>query len=205
MAKKKTLKRNIIEWAVILGAVGFLYFTGLYTEVIGKAQQLVLLTGLIQPEMNIPASEQKDADYNLILLSFNNRITPMSDFKDKVVFINFWASWCPPCRAEMPTIEKLYLKLHDNPNIVFAAVSLDEDTAKAKEFLRNQGYTFPAYFPAGSFPSIYNSGTIPSTYIISRQGKIVAEKIGMADYNTSKVINFISEMARDKITEAKTD
>ncbi len=203
MAKQKSLKRNIIEWTLILGVMCFLYFTGLYTEVIGKIQQIVLITGIIQPDINIPAEKQQNADYNMVLVSLKNEIVPLESFKGKVIFINLWASWCPPCRAEMPTIENLYEKLKDNRNIVFAAISLDEDPFKAKELIKKEGYTFPVYFPAGNFPSIYNSGTIPSTYIISRQGKIVAKEIGMADYNTSKVINFISGLSHDKISYSK--
>ena len=200
MTTGKSKKRNIIEWIIIIAVIGFLYFTGLYTDVIGKIQQLVLMTGIIQPEMNIPLVKQQDADFNLKLVSFDNESANLSDFKEKVIFLNFWASWCPPCRAEMPTIQDLYERLKDNDNIVFVMVSLDNDTAKAREFISNEGYTFPVYFPAGVFPAIYNSGTIPSTFIISPDGKIVAKETGMADYNTDKVINFINGLLRDRIS-----
>ena len=205
MAKKKSTKRNLTEWAIIIGVAGLLYFTGLYTDVIGYVQQAVLMTGIIQPEMNIPPEKQINADFNLTLVSFNYDIVPLEKLKGKVIFLNFWASWCPPCRGEMPTIQNLYDKLKDENNIAFVMFSLDNDTSKAKQFIRQKGYTFPAYFPAGNFPGTYNSGTIPSTFIISPSGKIVSKEIGMADYNSSKVLNFITELAKEKISGSKTN
>ena len=196
MSKQKSFRRNLIEWGIIISVVAFLYFTGLYTDVIGKVQQLVLVTGIKQPDINIPPEKQENADYNLSLISFNNEIVHMKDYKDKVVFINFWASWCPPCRAEMPTIQDLYNKVKANKNIAFFMVTLDEDTAKARQFINQKGYTFPVYFLTGYMPGMYNSGTIPSTYLISKQGKVAVKEIGMADYNTTKFRNFISGLSR---------
>lgn len=198
MKKKKSAKRNITEWTVIIGIIGFLYFSGLYADVIGKVQQLVLMTGIIQPEMNIPKEKQHNADYNFTLVSFDNGLTNMDSMRGKVIFLNFWASWCPPCRAEMPTIQNLYEKLKGNNNIAFVMISLDDNAEKAKKFINEKGYTFPTYFPAGRMPQMYNSGTIPSTFIISPQGKIVSKEIGMADYNTSKVYNFIQDLISGK-------
>lgn len=196
MKKKKSAKRNIIEWLFIIGTIAILYFTGLYTDVIGKVQQLVLMTGVIQPEMNIPANQQQTADFNLTLVSFNkDEIIPLKKFEGKVIFLNFWASWCPPCRAEMPTIQSLYNKVKSNKNVVFVMISLDDDTAKAKNFITEKGYTFPTYFVAGYLPGIYNSGTIPSTYIITKEGKVATKEVGMADYNSSKVISFIKKLS----------
>ncbi len=196
MSKQKSFRRNLIEWGIIISVVAFLYFTGLYTDVIGKVQQLVLVTGIKQPDINIPPEKQENADYNLSLISFNNEIVHMKDYKGKVVFINFWASWCPPCRAEMPTIQDLYNKVKANENIAFFMVTLDEDTAKARQFINQKGYTFPVYFLTGYLPDMYNSGTIPSTYLISKQGKVVVKEIGMADYNTTKFRNFIIGLSR---------
>lgn len=196
MAKPKSKRRNIIEWGIIIAVVAFLYFTGLYSSVIGSVQRLVLLTGIKQPDTSLPLNEQVNADYNLSLVSFNNEFVNMEEYKGKVIFLNFWASWCPPCRAEMPTIQALYKKVKADSNVKFIMVSLDDDTAKARRFITDQGYSFPVYFITGYLPGIYNSGTIPSTYVISRQGKIVVKEIGMADYNTKKFKNYINGLSR---------
>ncbi len=192
MSKKKSAKRNIIEWLIILGTIAILYFTGLYSAVIGKVQEGILLTGIMQPDINIPLNKQQNADYNLNLISFNNAELSLEELKGKVIFLNFWASWCPPCRAEMPTIQSLYNKMKNRDDIVFVMVSLDNDSSKAKAFIKSSNFDFPVYFLNGYLPKIYDSGTIPSTYVISKQGKIVAKEVGMADYNTSKFIDFLN-------------
>lgn len=191
MTKKKSTKRNVIEWLIIIVTIGVLYFTGLYSVVIGKMQQAMLLTGLMQPETNIPVNQQQTADYNFSLLGFNNEPLNMEELKGKTVFLNFWASWCPPCRAEMPTIESLYEKMKNKNDLVFVLISVDNDTSKARQFIQENGFSFPVYFMNGYLPKIYSSGTIPSTFVISKQGKIVAKEVGMADYNTDKFINFL--------------
>lgn len=190
--KKKSIKRQLIEWGIIFIIGAFLYYTGLYTEVIGKVQQVVLATGLLQTEIKIPANEQKAASYDLRLTGFDGKQVSFSDFKRKTIFLNFWASWCPPCRAEMPTIQSIYDKLKNQPNLVFILISLDEDTTKAKKFIKEEGFNFPVYFINGYLPQIYNIGTIPSTFIISKEGTIVAKRAGMYDYNTKYFIRFLN-------------
>ena len=190
--QKKSFKRNVIEWGIIIAVMALLYYTGLYSVVIGRVQQVVLLTGIMQPDINIPLNEQQTAEYNLNLISFNNAELSLEDLKGKVIFLNFWASWCPPCRAEMPTIQNLYNKMKNRKDLIFVMVSLDNDSSKAKAFIKSSSFDFPVYFLNGYFPKIYDSGTIPSTYVISKDGKIVAKEVEMADYNTSKFIDFLN-------------
>ena len=191
---KKSLKRNLIEWAILIGVIAILYFTGLYSVVIGKVQQAVLLTGFFQPEINIPVNEQQTADYNLSLIGFDDRLVSLNDFRGKTILLNFWASWCPPCRAEMPTIQNLYSKMKNKSDVVFVLVSLDNNLPKAKEFIKDEEFTFPVYYLNSSLPQIYDTGTIPSTFVISKEGKIVARRVGMADYNSKKFIDFLNSM-----------
>ena len=190
--QKKSFKRNVIEWGIIIAVMALLYYTGLYSVVIGRVQQVVLLTGIMQPDINIPLNKQQNADYNLNLISFNNAELSLEELKGKVIFLNFWASWCPPCRAEMPTIQSLYNKMRNRKDLIFVMVSLDNDSSKARAFIKSSNFDFPVYFLNGYFPKIYDSGTIPSTYVISKDGKIVAKEVEMADYNTSKFIDFLN-------------
>ncbi len=191
---KKTFKRNLAEWGVMIGVVAILYFTGLYSAVIGKVQQAFLLTGFFQPEINIPVSKQQNADYNLSLIGFDDRLVNLSELQGKTIFLNFWASWCPPCRAEMPTIQSLYNQLQNKSDVVFVLVSLDNNLSKGKEFIKNEGFTFPVFFLNSSLPQVYDTGTIPSTFVISKEGKIIAKRVGMADYDSKKFIRFLNSL-----------
>ncbi len=190
MKKKKSLKRELIEWGVFLGIIATLYFTGMHTEVIGFLQRGVLKTGIIKPDMeqqeNLP-----NASYNLKLVNKNGEVLDFENLKDKTIFINFWATWCPPCIAEMPEIQNLYEDVQDKENIVFALISLDEDEEKAWQFVEKKGYTFPVYRLASNLPNVYSSQSIPTTFVISPSGKIAAEHRGMASYDNDKFRNFL--------------
>ncbi|PJA98989.1 MAG: thioredoxin [Ignavibacteria bacterium CG_4_9_14_3_um_filter_36_18] len=189
--KKKSTKRNIFEWALLIGVPLVIYLAGWHTEVIGTIQRLVLSTGVIQPKI-LPASEQQQADYNFVLKSFDEEFTSLENFKGKTIIINFWASWCPPCIAEMPALQNLYGKV-GRSKVEFIMINLDDDIQKAKDFLASKKYTFPNYRIAGSFPTIYQSSTIPTTFVISPEGKIVVKVKGMADYNND---DFIDELLK---------
>jgi len=194
--KKKSVKRNIIEWIVIVAIGGSLYFTGYHTEVIGRLQQVILWTGMMQPDIEIPPAEQKDADYQWRLRSGSGETVEVDSLRNKVLFINFWATWCPPCVAEMPNIHSLYEKVNSD-DIVFLMISVDEDWGKVKDFMERKGYTFPVYRLATRLPDVFSSSTIPTTFVVSPAGKIVSVKKGLAKYDTESFRKFLEKLATD--------
>lgn len=125
------------------------------------------------------------------LLTLNGDRTSLKEFEGKTIFLNFWATWCPPCIAEMPNIQALYEELSNNPEIVFVMLSLDEDHEKARSFLERKELSLPVYFLQGRKPGSYDSSVVPTTYIISPEGNIVIEKRGMAKYDTDEFRNFL--------------
>lgn len=190
-SKKQGLKRQLIEIGVIATVFGFLYITGLHTEVIGTLQRGLLATGIIQPAATIDEDEVVDAVYNVQLYTMDGRRTTLAELEGKTVFMNFWATWCPPCIAELPNINDLHASLADSESVAFVMLSLDEDPEKARLFMEKKGYDLPVYFPASRLPGVYNASTIPTTYVISPQGQIVMEKQGMANYNTDRFKEFL--------------
>jgi thiol-disulfide isomerase/thioredoxin len=111
------------------------------------------------------------------------RSVRLSELQGKVVFVNLWASWCPPCVAEMPGIQALYQKV-DPAKVAFVMISLDQHPARAQALLRRHKYTFPVYFPAGRLPDPFDSPSIPLTVILTPSGQVAARHEGMADYYT---------------------
>jgi thiol-disulfide isomerase/thioredoxin len=102
----------------------------------------------------------------------------LSSFKGKKVFLNFWATWCPPCQAEMPEIEKLYQETKTS-DLVILAVDLGEDKSTAKAFIDKNKYTFKILLDTdGKLASDYNISSIPSSYFIDKDGYIVATHLG---------------------------
>jgi thiol-disulfide isomerase/thioredoxin len=192
--KRRTWKREIAEWAAMIAIGLFIYAMGWHTEIIGRLQQAVLWTGIIQADTEIKEGRGPIVDYNMPLVSLDGESANLSEFKGKVIFLNYWATWCPPCIAEMPNIQKLYEQYKDEPGVKFVMVSLDEDPQKAKEFLENREFTFGAYQLAGRRPEVFQSSIIPTTYIISRNGTLASKKQGMANYNTDAFKNFLNQL-----------
>jgi thiol-disulfide isomerase/thioredoxin len=192
---------NIIKqkWVVILGVIAMLYFSGWHKEVIGKLQQAVLATGLINPEVNERYnSEMKFFSGDMILESASGEQTALSQMRGKVLFINFWASWCPPCIAEMPGINELYGQT-DADEVAFLMISRDEDFSKAIAFAQRKGFDFPIYRLRSSLSSALHSRVLPTTYIIKKDGEIVVEHQGMADYNNKKMKDLLKQLSNEQI------
>jgi thiol-disulfide isomerase/thioredoxin len=111
-----------------------------------------------------------------------------SDYlKDKVVFINFWATWCPPCLAEMPSLNKLYSRFKDDPNMVFLFINEDDNPSAASIYLQKKGYSLPVY-RRGVFPSAMYEGTLPTTVILNKEGNILFKHEGVGGYNSDDFI-----------------
>jgi len=112
----------------------------------------------------------------------------------KVVFINFWATWCPPCIAEMPSIDKLHQQFKDNEDIVFLMVDVDNQYEKSKRFMESKKLGLPVHVPAGEIPGHWLGGAIPTTIILDKQGEIAAKHEGMADYSRPEVADFLHRL-----------
>lgn len=142
----------------------------------------------------IKVDERKQLEsYNWKLKGLN---TPNLDFnitKGKVVFVNFWATWCPPCRAEMPSIQKLYNDYKDKVEFIFVS---NEDWNIIDTFYKSQNYDFPIYNPLSRRLEEFKSKTIPATFIIDKKGNIVIEKRGAANWNSDK-----TRLLLDKLLE----
>jgi|GEM_PF-136866 len=118
----------------------------------------------------------------------------ISDLKGKVVFINFWATWCPPCRQEMPTIDQLHAHFKANKSIVFLMVDIDGKVEGSTKYVTNKGYDLPVYKAVSSIAPQYLGQAIPTTVILGKEGAIAARIEGGMDYSTQEVINGITEL-----------
>ena len=127
----------------------------------------------------------------------NEKIINVSGLKGKVVFINFWASWCPPCRAEFPSIQKFFEKYRSIDELVFLTVNLDEDLDAGKMYLEKEKFTVPFLFPNGNIPKEYFSGSLPTSVVLDKTGKIRMKHEGMADYSKDSFFEEINQLLKE--------
>jgi len=138
-------------------------------------------------KINVLGQRTEPRDFTLPLLGGGN--TALSSYKGKVVLLNFWATWCPPCRAEMPSMETFY-KRFNAQGLEILAVDVGEDALVVQRFIKNGGFTFPVLLDTGNkTSSVYGISAIPTTFVIDREGKIVGKVVGSIMWDAPRVIS----------------
>ncbi len=144
---------------------------------------LAILTPGLQACGSGPVSESVKAELDkpapdFTLKDLDGNTVRLSDLRGKVVFLNFWATWCPPCRAEMPDIEKVHQKYKDQ-DVVVLGIDLRESADTVRAFVEEGGYTWTFLLDTtGKVGSMYNVSAIPTSYFVDKNGIIRAVTIG---------------------------
>jgi thiol-disulfide isomerase/thioredoxin len=147
----------------------------------GETADLVAAMGMMPFEEKIPSE-----DFSLDLLSGGE--TSLSEHTGKVVFLNFWATWCPPCREEMPSMQTLYDELADE-GLEILAVNVLEDAETARGFIDEEGFTYPVMLDTnGRVMMRYGVRAYPTTYIIDRDGNVLGVRPGFHDWGTDAML-----------------
>lgn len=203
MEKNKSSKKTWIQYGILAVVAITLYATGMHTEVIGFVQRGLLATGVMNPDVEEIAQNNSEADsfensafakadYNLKLRDVDGNILSLEKYKGEIIFLNFWATWCPPCVAEMPSIKKLHEDMGND--VIFVMLSFDNKFETAKAYVERKEYGLPIYEQAGPMPAVYESTALPTTYIIDAEGNIVLTHKGMADYNNEEFREFLRSL-----------
>lgn len=135
--------------------------------------------------------QHKLTDYNWHLVTLGGTPFEFSETKGKVVLVNFWATWCPPCVAEMPELQKLYDSYSNEVEFVFIA---HDEIDKVDNFLKKYGYNLPVYFEKSTSPTALKSKYLPTTYVIDKKGILRIEKAGSASWNSGKTRDLLESL-----------
>jgi len=121
----------------------------------------------------------------------------LSDFAGKVVIVNFWATWCPPCLEEMPSMEKL-LQKYKGEDFVLLAINVEENSHSIVEkFLKKNPYTFPVLLDQDAVvQQIYGAYRFPETVVIGRNGIVVARIVGGRDWMDPEIVRVLDFMVK---------
>ncbi len=177
----KRLRKNF--FSIILLVVIVLYIIPT-TRV---PMQIYMHKGLsyIKQSSIIDKDERKTINYSdFTLISDSNKKLNFKSTKGKVVFINFWATWCPPCIAEMPSLQKLYNDYNDKVEFLFVTSDKFE---KVKAFKAKRGFDFEVFNILSGSQNELKTSSIPRTFIVNKKGEIVIDESGAVDWDSEKV------------------
>lgn len=191
MKTKAFLKKH---WSNIL----FVIFLGLilYPKTGGPIKIFVNRLIAFAPSEKKESNRETLQSWDWWLLNEEGQRVNLSDHKGQVVIINQWATWCPPCVAEMPSFDEVYQEYGDK--VVFLFVS-NEGIPKTSEFLQRRSMTLPIYQAYSNPPEQLRSQSIPATFVLDRKGRIAVKKIGAADWNASKFRKLLDELYSEQI------
>jgi thiol-disulfide isomerase/thioredoxin len=201
--KTKALE-TIKSLAVGVGVIVLLQVTGIMGTVSGLTQSAMLEVGVLNAGDD-PIKDPEAFDYNFAVRKGETEKINFDQYKGKVVFLNVWATWCGPCRREMPTIEALYKKMNTSGvEFVMLSVDRESDRQKIASYIDKYDYTFPVYRPSGYLTAQLNVPGIPTTFVIDKKGNIVSKEIGASNFDTPKFIRFLNKLlAEENLPEGK--
>ena len=153
----------------------------------------LMAMSFFQPEIPV-ASKQTIAVADISFTDNKGKQVNLSSLKGKVVFINFWAAWCPLCIAELPSINTLHKRLSADTSLVFLITDADGDFNRSLPFLARHHYNLPLYKTTSAVPETIMGNAIPTTVVISKTGDLVFRHDGAADYTNEKFIAYLKEL-----------
>ena len=180
------MRRIILVAALLLGiALSYFFVSG------EKSSPAAPAASAQEPQVGALAPD-------FTLTDLHGESVSLSQYRGKVVMLNFWATWCPPCRAEMPSIEELYRQMQQKGNFVLLAVNVEDNPEQAiKAFTSKTPLSFPILLDRDQRVSDrYQVSGIPQTYIIDRNGHIAQKVTGGMDWNSPEVANYLTSLLK---------
>ena len=161
---------------------------------------LLLLSGVVQasaPLSNlfVVPEEERHAAPGFVSENLRGGNSGLADYKGKIVLLNFWATWCMPCRAEMPGMETLWQKYKEQ-GLVIAAVSVDEGSrGRIETFSKLLDLSFPILLdPESEVSDLYKVSNMPTSFLIDRNGKIISRIVGTEEWTSSEAIQLVEDL-----------
>jgi peroxiredoxin len=178
---RKVNFQSIILIFLIVGGIGIIVLLQTHKPALDPAGKPRFEKGAPAPNFTLP--------------DLDGKMVSLADYRGKVVLLNIWATWCPPCVEEMPSMEKLHQELKEE-KFVILAVSIDESGANAVlPFMKNHRLNFPALIDsAGAIKGLYQTTGVPESFIIDKDGRIVEDVVGPMDWAADGAIRYFREL-----------
>jgi peroxiredoxin len=179
MDKKSGSKKQVVFLIILVLLIGL--FVGGYVVNSRQGGRKIIMSGDRAPEFNIQGSD--------------GRFVNLSDLRGNVVMVHFWATWCPPCVDEMPTLDRLYRAFMEK-DLKILAVSVDEGGAgSVVPFMQKNRLNVPVFYdPDKSIAGLYGTFKFPETYIIDRKGMVRYKVIGSRDWSDPEAARILQDL-----------
>ena len=193
---------------ILVGALAYLSYTnynleqdleeykGYYKTIAIKYVQEIM----DKPELSAPDPEEMEVttiDFESNMLLFNDlegNEFSLRNFENKVLFINYWATWCNPCLAEMPNMAELYNQYKENDNIVFLYLSKEDADTIIDYIPKDDSLGQLPIYKVVTDDDLFSTRGIPTTFIVNRNGEIVIKDVGSAVWNDQSVVDYLDKL-----------
>jgi len=179
------MKKNII-YLILIAAIGVITFI---PGIRNTLKDLFFPVATIESAVHIDAD-----DYDIDLQGINAPSTNMKNFRNKPVFLNFWGTWCAPCRKEWPSIQKLYDRRKDQ--VDFVLIAMKDEEATVRKFLKENNYTVPVYIAQSPISEKILPKAFPTTFLLDKNGRILIKEDTSTDWDSESTHQFIDNIIK---------
>jgi len=181
------------------GLVNILFISAILLLLFVPSAKAFLLRGLMEiglfkPDTAVKSTSSSTDLTGITFKDASGNVVDLGALKGKVIFVNFWATWCPPCIAEMPAVNKLYEQFKDHQDVVFLLVDADGEFQKSQQFMDKKKYKMPVYAVASPIPKTIFKGSLPTTVVFDKMGRLSYHGEGAANYADQKFVDFIKQL-----------
>lgn len=192
----KKYKASKRWWSIVLDFL----FLALVIAMIFPASRKEVSSFLVRQTLLSPRESSKvtflsEDDWTLRVIDNKGGITELDDLKGTPIFVNYWASWCPPCIAEMPSIQNLYNNYKEKAHFLFIN---NENPEVVQAFMKKHNYELPLHTIVGQVPDLFETSTLPTTIVISPKGRVVLYKTGAARWDSNKMFKMMDELIENE-------
>jgi peroxiredoxin len=159
-----------------------------------QVEPAALTSELLLRELNVEPPNQSLSNFDFALQDLQGKKISLRDLRGKVVLLNFWATWCPSCKLEMPSMEALHKQL-GNEGLMMLAVNVRESAEEVKAFFQEHQLSFSAILdPEGDVFERFNVWSLPTTFIIGKKGELLGKVIGYRDWDSEQTIRVLQRL-----------
>lgn len=197
-SKKKIWSLSNLINAIFIVLIGAIFLSPSFK---GKLMQALLKTDIFRAKIEQPKSGSNIFEDSLTaqlrLTDHLGQTISLKDVEGKVILINFWATWCPPCKAEMPSLNTLYNQYKGKDNFVLFMIDVDHQMEHSFTYIQKQGFDLPVHQVESQLPAAFESKSIPFTVLINKKGEIVMKHEGMANYESKKFLKDLDKLLKE--------